>query len=796
MTKMGNRKLCGYDVNGWRDGVARNWVARPGDEEEIGVVRIVEGAVLPDVVLAGEGVSQRWIGGAQAVLAPHGRGGGWGKTFGVPERRQSIRSLIADETVSSSVLAAAFTGLAQGASHSVAAIADTAATTERIQERVFAALNVARAGKALLVWRSVLSVLHAIQQGSPQAWMHNGARIGIIGHLENGFAFQTLLLRVETRGSTSVIAPERRQFGAQVDSKLGYEGLASAALAQLMALAPDNRSDHFASARAIGRLAFGLQSIPEPLRKANGDWDILHPPELLKLPEPDFVPDSRALLGRCDVVFFESLTEGKVRQEILRAMQAIFDSPIVPLPPTAVAKGALIAAERYAAGETVYFDFLPQIATIVQGSEGAVSYNLIGESERLPAGSLYRSPKPARLALQAGQEKFHVFLKKETHLQPRKVQVDVGSPSREAAPIDIWVEQVPAAGRAKILMQAPTLARQFSVDWETAEVLDQSWEDLLSSLAMPAPTIPQRLVLPCGLHAWDDSTEGPGLFSLLDVNVRARHPDWKALAVKLTARPFGQYCISSDGDVPNGVSDQPLSQLDELTARALSDLRGMAKGAMTADTAQLRFLTWQFRRCPQEVGDMLLDAWVARSRNSAHPFATSASAWVLIRQGLGRILSNPEHEKRAIDLLLKYPLERWKWREETAASAFLLSRSDLSPMLLEREDVEVLGERAIGEFHEGVGGEYTKFNYAPFLLVGLLRWRLKSPRAIVIGSDQLADRMARAVERVVEDISQRRWLTQGLERTAQRWLPLLEQALDELRGAGGNPDLLADIYNA
>jgi hypothetical protein len=117
-------------------------------------------------------------------------------------------------------------------------------------------------------------------------------------------------------------------------------------------------------------------------------------------------------------------------------------------------------------------------------------------------------------------------------------------------------------------------------------------------------------------------------------------------------------------------------------------------------------------------------------------------------------------------------------------------------MLLEREDVEVLGERAIGEFHEGVGGEYTKFNYAPFLLVGLLRWRLKSARAIVIGSDQLADRMARAVERVVEDISQRRWLTQGLERTAQRWLPLLEQALDELRGAGGNPDLLADIYNA
>ena len=112
-----NRKLCGYDVNGWRDGVARNWIARPGDEEELGVVRIVEGAVLPEVVLAGEGKTERWIGGVQADLAPHGRGGGWGK-YGAPERRKTVRSLINDETVPPSILAAAFTGLAQGANHS------------------------------------------------------------------------------------------------------------------------------------------------------------------------------------------------------------------------------------------------------------------------------------------------------------------------------------------------------------------------------------------------------------------------------------------------------------------------------------------------------------------------------------------------------------------------------------------------------------------------------------------------------------------------------------------------------
>lgn len=142
-----------------------------------------------------------------------------------------------------------------------------------------------------------------------------------------------------------------------------------------------------------------------------------------------------------------------------------------------------------------------------------------------------------------------------------------------------------------------------------------------------------------------------------------------------------------------------------------------------------------------------------------------------------------------------FPISMWAWREETAAAAFLLSRSDQSPSLLVREDVEELGRRVLEEFGRSVGTNYTKFQYAPFLLVGLLRWRLKSSRALVVGMDQLADDMAEAVERVAEDMAQRRWLTPRLEKLAQRWLPLLEQTLDELRGAGGNPDLLADIYN-
>ena len=690
---MRNRKLCGYDVNGWRDGAAKNWVARPGDEEDIGPTKIVEGATLPEVVRTSDGKSGRWIGGAQADLAPHGRGGGWGQV-GALDRRQTVRSLIDNPNSSSEQLAAAFTGLAQGASHSVVAIEDTEQTTETMQERLFAALERTQSGKALLVWRSVLSVLYALESDALRSAVRDGATVGVIGHVGLGFSVQTLRIRNEVRGGENHLAPERRQTGRLVRSHVGYEGLVRAATRKVITLAPAGQSEHYQSARSIGHLAFGLATRLEPLRRANGDWDVLNPPATLDLPwSNDDWP--LEMLHSCDVILFESLAEGNVRNGLIRHLEESLRVPLTALPATAVAKGALTAAKRYAAGETVYFDFLPRIATIVEGKDGAVNYDLIDEAETLPAGSLYRSPKPARFALMPGQDRFKVYLRKETDKEPRRALIEVGAPTKTMADIDLWVEQMPAAGRARILMQAPSLMRHFTVDWDTAEVLDRSWDEVLAELADRPPTYPERLVLPCGMHAWHDNSKGAGLFSLLEENAGRARPDWGALAAKLSQRPFGQYCISSDGKVPEEIPTAALEQLDELTDRAVAILCRVTQRTPLTDTAPLRFLTWQFRRCPQDVAAMLIDAWAARSRGAPHAFATSAMSWVLIRQGLGRIINDPDHEKRAIELLMEIPIRGWKWREETAAAAFLLSRSDDCPRLLNRETVETLGQRAI-----------------------------------------------------------------------------------------------------
>lgn len=128
--------------------------------------------------------------------------------------------------------------------------------------------------------------------------------------------------------------------------------------------------------------------------------------------------------------------------------------------------------------------------------------------------------------------------------------------------------------------------------------------------------------------------------------------------------------------------------------------------------------------------------------------------------------------------------------------AFLLSRSDTAPLMLSRSDVESLAARTIADFRRNIGGEYTMFNYAPFLLAGLLRWRLKDPTALVSGVDPLAADFLTVVKEVEADLTGRRRPADNLQRRREKVLPILRDLTAELRGEGSNPDLLLDIYSA
>ncbi|GGW46231.1 hypothetical protein GCM10011452_37810 [Gemmobacter lanyuensis] len=620
--------------------------------------------------------------------------------------------------------------------------------------------------------------------------------LGVIGHVTDGFTLQRLRLRRETGRLRDLFAPERRRSADLVETSLGYAGLFAAAKEQLVALYPRQRGDWTEQSQCAAALALGAAARPELLRTEHGDFFQITPPDTLDLPDAVFPRGMAEKLGDCDLVLVETLTLGKLRKALLQRLSASLPMPLLDLSNEVVARGALEAARRHSEGEPVYFDFLPQISTIVWGEQGAASYDLIEAGETLPAGRVYRSSRPARFAIQSGQSEFSVHLRKELVKWPRKARVDIGAPVASNVPVALSVEQVPAAGRARLIIEAPMLARQFTIDWDGATEIEKPWEELVAELDDAPATIPKRLVLPCGMAPWEDTEQGPGLATLLAQNAARKTVDWAGLATKLASRPKGQYCISSDGLLPEQVPPHARELLYKLTVQALLHVKDRIAGRIEDDNQSLRFLTWQFRRSPPELPEFLLEAWEANSPLFRHPFVKHHMSWVLVYQGFGRTCRSPAQEQAMFQRLFQRPIPQWVYKQETAAAAFLLSRSDTAPMALGRPEIERLVARVLHEFQDQVGTNYTKFNYAPFLMAGLLRCRLKTRNALVIGQDPLAEKLGEAVESTIDDFGRKRNRNAIFERAAHRYKPLMHQLLDELRGRGGNPDLLLDLYES
>ena len=774
------KKLCGYDLNGWRDTAARNWIVLSDGEEREVPSTVIAGGIFGVVVETGAKADGGLVGGAQASIAPHGLGAGWG-VIGASEKRFRVVDLLnADPSVAH--LTAAMKGMSSLASFGVASLDDHAGTSELLQERLLMALRKARISTPLLVWRSVLATLFAIED----ATLVEGQTVGVISHVADGVSVQRLRIRREHSHGRTILAPERRSVGKLIGSRWGYRGLDQIARTAVHAASSSERTDHLDWARSRGELTLGVPVTSEVVRKSNGDWQILNPPTLIDLSQMEDLPDLRDEVAGCNLILLETLSQGPARDAFRSAIEKSVHGDVVLLTDNSVAEGALYAARRLSNREPIYFDFLPQISTIVQRRDGAENYDLVDSNETLPAGEVYRSPKPARLAIQAGQDRFSIFLKKETIEYPRKAEIIIGSKVDQTVPVEVWVEQSPASGRAKILVHSLKFGHQFQIDWEAATELPQHWDDLLAGFKKPAPTIPGRLVLPCGLDAWNDSPRADGLFTLLEKNGDRDVVDWTALANRLSARPGGRYAISSDGEIPAGIDAASIARLDRLVEKALDEVRRGLKGG-SVGTQSIRFLTWQFRRCPAEVSGWLLDAWEKEVRG--HPIFTQGAHWKLAYQGFGRIANNRNLELQAIHKVLGKTIDLWKWQKETAAMAFLLSRSETAPRLLTRKDVERLAKRVLREFEESVGSTYTRFQYAPMLLVGLLRWRVVEPFALVEGQDPIADKLIKAVEKTIADLKHK-----DRSRPFAKYGRILEQVLEELRGEGSNPELLLDIY--
>ncbi len=245
--------------------------------------------------------------------------------------------------------------------------------------------------------------------------------------------------------------------------------------------------------------------------------------------------------------------------------------------------------------------------------------------------------------------------------------------------------------------------------------------------------------------------------------------------------------MSSDGALPHDLPDEAEYLLDKAIALAEADLRKRLAGGGTPNNNSLKFLTWLFRKCPDWVVPHMLDALEAGY--GSHTFVRKHQSLSLMLQGVGRTAWDPEAQRRAFDYLFTLPATGWK-KDQLACAAFLLSRTDSAPKLLSRSEVDHVAGIAETKVQNAVGQDFTsKYIYGPYLLVGLLRWRLKEPWALVAGRDPVADRLLVATRRLADDLASKLSQAPHLERHHT----VLEEVCSELEGKGTNPDLLLDL---
>ncbi|NRP45928.1 hypothetical protein XMV225_003118 [Aliiroseovarius sp. xm-v-225] len=769
------RRLAGYDLNGWRDYCTRSWLEQPGEETVEDSEECLFGGICSHVIHTGQDRKHPYVGGIQAGLAQHGKGRGWGNV-GLSDRLQ-IREVLYSPEGHEGALSAAFRALAPAPQLAVMAIPDCHLTTERHQEAWLTAMRASGVRQPFLVWRPVLAVLGAATNHT----FSDRDRIGIVTEHGDGFTTQILTLR-----DTGKLTPERRSMGELhlAESSLAYRyRVAQSELLDAHHIGGD--STYISSCRNIGYAALGEEPPRELVRTNNGDWKVLQGRKIEYEPDPALAQAIKAALAGCDTILFDPRSAAPYAAKMEQVLAETIGQVVYRLAFDTVSKGALEAARRLSSGDPAFYDFLPQVTTLVSSLEGARSHNLVPENEVLPAGRLYRSRTPARFHLMPGQDMISVYLNKELEAAPRRARIhDLGEVS-EPTEVMLSLEQQPVAGRARLTLTSSALPTPHIIDFDEAEEQTETWDEIIERHERHRPSIPERLVLQNGLLVWEGISNRSGLSELLERESHSSSPDWNALAGLLSSRPEQRYAISSDGEFPEGLSPEDQENLDLMIEVAEDQiLKELAEGTYQANEA-LKFLSWSFRRCPDRIVSEMLNALTSKSHSFRRP------GWAtLVPQGLGRTLSHPDEIQQAMDILLKLEISNWK-KDQTACMAFLISRTDEAVQLLRRENIDRLAEVVRSGFVRELGGGYTStFIYLPILLVGMLRWRMIDPWALVTGRDPAADRMAEPLDDIVRDLEKRVQHDPHLI----KHLDLLRKSQQELAGEGGHSHLLADLF--
>ncbi len=322
----------------------------------------------------------------------------------------------------------------------------------------------------------------------------------------------------------------------------------------------------------------------------------------------------------------------------------------------------------------------------------------------------------------------------------------------------------------------------------------QLWQRLRVALEPSPPNFPDRLKLQATKELWDGQYKRKGLWDLMVGMARDDDINWKELANKMGNRIDGHsYCISSDGELPLGIDAGQERLLEDLQQRALENSMDRAKGVIQhRNNDPVRFLTWSFQRCDSRLVLELLSALEAGSGH--HPYWYHHGCATLVFQGLGRVLSSADDIRRCISHLFKS--KQWVARKEVACAAFLMSRTDEMPVLLEENEVGKLAHHALDALDDAIDRrKFTNLLYPVILISALPRWRLKSPHALTVDKDAVAKEVDQRVKKAIERLEFFRSFDTDLLWKIERYVEMLKSALEFYRGTGKNLNLLLNVWD-
>lgn len=797
------KRICGYDINGWRDFAVRNFEINDG--KTLNDTRNREVGTLTGVVRFKDSY---WVGGTQASLAPHGCGNAWDEIGNAP--RHDVINLLSGkiEDNDDEALTAAILGATSSADYSIFAINDMQDSNEELQERLINSAGRLKHKESLAVWRSVLAVLYARENCDNVRNLEEGSQILVLSQTGTALIGQKLGIRQtnEEGDPDQFMAPERcHKEYREISSEFGFDFCVKSILNQT---GHQNIRSYSALPLSIRSAIMGIKAKPSLVRTSQNNWEVMGGFNEVKLPSLKIRKKDKQWGLSASVVILETVAGSKISKQLKQSIEVELEREVILLPPDAVARGAMIAADRMQKKQTVYLDFLPKISTIVKIGIEPVSHELIDSSKTLRAGKLYKCPTPAKFKVNAGINNIDIYILKETAKWPRKINCNLGREVTNKSTVEVRVEQKPAAGKAHILLRIAELKRDFRLDWDKAEEIEMEWDEIIEELKLES--IPNRLVLECDTEAWYEENDHTGNHiislskALSDAVSQSGKIDWEQLAQKMSARPKGKYAVSSDGEIPIDINQENNNNLKNISNKAKKQFHLRLNGS-PGDNQAIKFLTWQFRRCDKQVVEKLIK--IMEGNCTTNVF--DGNSQVLLFQGIGRTAQSKKQEERVLKFLLNRPPSEWRWRCETACAAFLLSRSKSAPYFLDRSDIEVMAEVVLNEFkselcRRELNKKYTKFNYAPFLMAGLLRYRLKEINALLVDvdysdDDPIAKEFIDAINCTLKDfcrIREQKKIAIKLKNRINKYEKILKEIKKYLKGQGADPNILIGIANS